>query len=64
MITINGKQSDASGENLDDVLLKEGFVKDSIAVGLNGQVVPKQNYSVTILKDGDVLDVFHFMGGG
>ena len=64
MITINGKAKDTAGKNLEELLLDEGFIKDRVAVGLNGQPVPKQNYPSTILKDGDVIDVFHFMGGG
>ena len=65
MITINGKTCGAAaGQKLEDLLINQGFVKDRIAVGLNGKFLPKENYPDTILNDGDVIDVFHFMGGG
>ena len=64
MITINGEAREAAGQNLEDLLKNEGYVKECVAVGLNGKVINKINYPGTILKDGDVLDVFHFMGGG
>ena len=64
MITINGVSQNSAGLTLDDLLKNEGYEKPKIAVGLNGQVVPKTEYSAIILKDGDVVEVFHFMGGG
>ena len=64
MIFLNGEERDEAGSNLDDLLLKEGYDKVRIAVGLNGQAVSKENYSDIILKDNDVVEVFHFMGGG
>ncbi|MFH1259861.1 MAG: sulfur carrier protein ThiS [Elusimicrobiota bacterium] len=35
-----------------------------IACELNQQVVKKAGYSVTMLKEGDNLEIIQFMGGG
>ena len=35
-----------------------------IAVELNGDILPKYEYSDTMLKDGDRLEVVTFVGGG
>ena len=35
-----------------------------IAVECNGEIVPKRVYGETVLKDGDVLEVVSFVGGG
>ena len=64
MITLNGEARDSAGKNLEDLLNNEGFDKVKVAVGLNGQIAPKEDYSNIILKDGDAVEVFHFMGGG
>ncbi|MBQ1716796.1 MAG: sulfur carrier protein ThiS, partial [Ruminococcus sp.] len=48
----------------------EQYIKSSdyntafIAVELNEDIVPKANYASTVLKDGDVLEVVNFVGGG
>lgn len=64
MITVNGEEKNRAGQSLDDLLRDEGFDKDKIAVGLNGQVVPKTQYASLVLNEGDAVEVFHFMGGG
>ena len=64
MIALNGAQKEGAGLSLEKLLEAEGFNKTQVAVGLNGQVVPKDQYQVLILKDGDQVEVFHFMGGG
>ena len=35
-----------------------------VAVELNESIVKKNNYGSTAIKDGDILEVVSFMGGG
>ena len=35
-----------------------------IAVELNVDIVPKSEYSATVLKEGDVVEIVHAIGGG
>ena len=35
-----------------------------IAVELNEEILPKANYAATVLKDGDVVEIVNFVGGG
>jgi sulfur carrier protein len=35
-----------------------------VAVEVNTQVVPRRNHPSHLLKDGDVVEVVHFVGGG
>ena len=35
-----------------------------VAVELNHDVLPKAEYTTTILKEGDRLEIVHFVGGG
>ena len=63
MITLNGKQCETCG-NLTELLDKHEFRREMIAVEINGEIIKKENYANTPIKDGDVIEVVHFMGGG
>ena len=38
--------------------------RTAIAVALNGEVVPKSNYTTVTLKQGDSLEIVNAIGGG
>jgi thiamine biosynthesis protein ThiS len=37
---------------------------DRVAVELNREIAPRDRWSEIILKDGDRLEIVHFVGGG
>ena len=37
---------------------------DRVAVELNRDIVPRDRWPETLLKDGDRLEIVHFVGGG
>ena len=41
-----------------------GMKADRVAVELNRDIVPRDRWSETNLKEGDRLEVVHFVGGG
>ena len=41
-----------------------GMKPDRVAVELNLEIVQRANWQTTTLKDGDKLEVVHFVGGG
>lgn len=41
-----------------------GMKPDRVAVELNLEIVPRSNWDATRLKDGDKLEIVHFVGGG
>jgi thiamine biosynthesis protein ThiS len=41
-----------------------GMKPDRVAVELNLEIVPRTLWEATPLKDGDKLEVVHFVGGG
>jgi thiamine biosynthesis protein ThiS len=41
-----------------------GMKSDRVAVELNRDIVPRHQWSATTLRDGDHLEVVHFVGGG
>ncbi len=41
-----------------------GIKGDRVAVELNREIVPRPRWSETPLRDGDRLEIVHFVGGG
>ena len=41
-----------------------GMKPDRVAVELNRDIVPRDRWAETALKEGDRLEVVHFVGGG
>ena len=64
MICINGKKIENNEIILSSYLEENGINPQRIAVELNGEILPKSQYSNTALKDGDVVEIVNFVGGG
>ena len=64
MVTINGTELNCAGSTLSGYLSGTEFDPARIAVEKNGEIVPKASYDSTVLKDGDILEVVSFVGGG
>ena len=65
MVTINGHSIELqSSITIADYLAQNNYKTDRIAVELNEAILPKDSYASTILKDGDVLEIVNFVGGG
>ena len=64
-LIINGKEQ-VLGEPLTLAQLIEqlGMQSDRVAVELNREIVSRDQWPETSLKDGDRLEIVHFVGGG
>jgi len=65
-LNINGEQKafDAPVLTLAALVESLGMKPDRVAVELNRDIVPRDRWADTPLKDGDHLEVVHFVGGG
>jgi sulfur carrier protein len=65
-LLINGEQRDFAGEQLTLTALVEqlGMKSDRVAIELNRDIVSRERWPETTLRDGDRLEVVHFVGGG
>jgi thiamine biosynthesis protein ThiS len=61
---INGDERSCTAARLDALIEELGMKGDRVAVELNREIVPRQSWSATPLKDGDRLEIVHFVGGG
>ena len=64
MVKINGEMLNKDGKRVSEVLSEMNINAKQVAVELNEEIVPKAKYDETILKDGDVVEVVRFVGGG
>jgi sulfur carrier protein len=52
------------GLTLAALVAQLGAKPDRVAVELNLQIVPRAEWAQTLLRDGDRLEIVHFVGGG
>jgi thiamine biosynthesis protein ThiS len=65
ILHINGEARDfPGGLTLASLIEKLGMKADRVAVELNLEIVPRATWGETLLKDGDKLEIVHFVGGG
>ncbi|HLV85967.1 MAG TPA: sulfur carrier protein ThiS [Candidatus Sulfotelmatobacter sp.] len=66
-LTINGESRDfdaAAPFNLSALVERLGMKADRVAVELNREIVPRDQWGNTDLNEGDRLEIVHFVGGG
>lgn len=65
MIIINGKEiNPEKAITVADYLKANQYQINRIAVELNYEILPKSSYASTFLKDGDIVEIVSFVGGG
>lgn len=65
MITVNGvKRTLEQPLSVTEYLEKNQYVPVQVAIELNDQILARELYGSTILKEGDVMEIVSFMGGG
>jgi len=66
-LIINGESREFSEPSLalsTLVIERLGMKGDRVAVELNRQIVPRRAWETTLVKEGDRLEIVHFVGGG
>jgi sulfur carrier protein len=67
-LQINGEARDFSGSpdpfTLAALVETLGMKSDRVAVELNLDIVPRDRWAETQLREGDKLEIVHFVGGG
>ena len=61
---INGEQRQLEVTTLSTLVEQLGMKADRVAVELNREIVPRDAWPQTLLRDGDKLEIVHFVGGG
>ncbi len=64
MVKINGEEKNAVGMTIAEYIATTNYNPARIAVELGEAIVPKAKYADTVIKDGDVIEIVSFVGGG
>ena len=65
LLHINGESREfPNGLTVAALVGQLGMKPDRVAVELNLEIVSRTKWEATVLKDGDKLEVVHFVGGG
>lgn len=65
MVYINGEQKEnLEGITVEEMVVREGFQKNRIAIEINGVIVSKRSYQEITLHPDDEIEVVSFVGGG
>ena len=64
-ITLNGEKfALETGSNIVNLIDKLDLDVDKLAIERNLEIVPKSKFAMTIIEEGDKLEIVHFIGGG
>jgi sulfur carrier protein len=64
-LQINGEEQEFDAPlDLSSLIEQLGMKQDRVAVELNRQIVPREQWAQTNLSQGDRLEIVHFVGGG
>ena len=64
-ITLNGEKFTLEkGSNIVNLIDKLDLDVDKLAIERNLEIVPKSKFAMTIIEEGDKLEIVHFIGGG
>ena len=63
-IQLNGKKISLKNRtSIKQLLLKYKLLNKRVAIELNGKIIPPTKYKI-YLKDKDIMEIVHFIGGG
>ncbi len=64
-LTVNGSEREVSdGMTVQDLVRHLGLDGGPVAVERNLEVVPRAEHTRSVLREGDVVEIVHFVGGG
>lgn len=65
LVMLNGEEQElADGVTVHQLVDQLDLSERRIAVEVNRDIVPREAYASRALRDGDVVEIVHFIGGG
>ena len=66
-LTINGKEENLDGSELsitELLKLKDVKMPEMVSVQVNGDILKRDRFTTTFIKENDRIEFLYFMGGG
>lgn len=64
VIIVNGENMETTASTLKELLEKLGIQQGKVAIEANLSIIKKADYDTFKLKEGDSIEIVHFVGGG
>lgn len=65
IMKVNGEKIEfREGMTVSELVAEMGFSEAMVAVELNLDILPRDSFSSTVLKENDCIEVVRFVGGG
>ena len=65
LVLLNGRKADlAAGITVAGLLKQKNLSPDTVIVELNGEILRKESWPETALRENDRLEILRFVGGG
>lgn len=63
-IIVNGEKQNIEATTVADFVVRSGLRAERVAIELNLEILPRKLWAETQLREGDRLEIVHFVGGG
>ena len=63
-VTINGEETNLTEVRTVANLVKHLELNGRIAIEINRQIVPANEFDSHVIQDGDIIEIVHAIGGG
>jgi thiamine biosynthesis protein ThiS len=64
-VTLNGEEHEVpAGSTVEDLVRSLELDRRRVAVEVNRKIVAREAYTERSLREGDILEIVHFVGGG
>lgn len=65
-LTVNGVEKNlvSEGSTIQQLIEVLQLSHKKVVIEVNGQILVKDQHDGKVLKDGDVIEIVHFVGGG
>ena len=63
-IKLNGKLQSIQSQNLDALVREQGLTPSCLVIEHNLEVIKQENWARTEIREGDVVELLNFVGGG
>ena len=64
-VTVNGDERHvADGRTITEFLAEFDLVPGMVVVELNREILPRDQFGETVVREGDRIELVHFVGGG
>ena len=65
IVRINGNEEELeAGSTIGDFLKSRELPSDSVVVEVNGAIVSTEDYSESLVREKDIIEILRFVGGG